>query len=268
MPPSSLPAITITATTRPTITAIRQATSSRMLPCGRCAVGAAVVGCPIRRVGSSCISLVLRSEYRVEDRVGVLDLEAVSQPRLDLLAAAAGDRHLGGQQAGAGRGCALRRRLDELGRRRRRAATAVERAVRCARPAAARLGARRRRGSPRRELGARASASESTQPLGLVAGSPRPGRSASRSASESEASRSATSRSASACGLVEVAPGLRFGVVDHARPRRARPPRRSPPAARRCSAASGRRRLERLLASHGRDKPRSDSPISPTACSI
>ena len=34
--------------------------------------------------------------------LGVLDLEAVSQPHLDLLAAAARDRHLGGEQAGGG----------------------------------------------------------------------------------------------------------------------------------------------------------------------
>ena len=65
------------------------------------AVGVAVVG-PIIRVGSSCIELRLRSEDRVEDRVGVLDLEAVSQPRRDLLPAAAGDGHLGRQQAGPG----------------------------------------------------------------------------------------------------------------------------------------------------------------------
>ena len=43
-------------------------------------VGVAVVGCLIMRVGILVHALLLRSEYRVEDRVGVVDLEAVSQP--------------------------------------------------------------------------------------------------------------------------------------------------------------------------------------------
>src|SRR5260221_10095285 len=70
-----------------------------MLPCGRSPSGPCPSG-PIRRVGSSCTrSLVLRSEYCVQDRGGVLDIEPVSQSRLDFLSAAARDRHLGRQQA-------------------------------------------------------------------------------------------------------------------------------------------------------------------------
>ena len=81
-PPSSLLAITTTAISRPTITAIRQATSSRMLPCGRLVRAArpAVFGAhQARRVLVHRLAL-LRSQDRVEDRVGVLDLETVSQP--------------------------------------------------------------------------------------------------------------------------------------------------------------------------------------------
>src|SRR6476620_3350446 len=102
-PPPSLPAITITPISRPTITATRPATSSRMLPCGRPPCGPWPPGPrssgPIRRVGSSCIGSGLRSQDRVEDRVGVLDLETVSKPLGDLLPAAAGNRQLGREQS-------------------------------------------------------------------------------------------------------------------------------------------------------------------------
>src|SRR6476646_4908505 len=102
-PPLSLPAITITAISRPTITATRPATSRRMLPWGRPPCGPWPPGPrssgPISRVGSSCICLSLRSQDRVEDRVGVLDLETVSEALCDLLPAAAGNRHLGREQA-------------------------------------------------------------------------------------------------------------------------------------------------------------------------
>src|SRR4051794_27020845 len=97
-PLSPLPAITTTAITRPTMTAIRPAISSRMLPCGRCSSS----GWRIIRVGSSCIRSLLRSEYRVEYLAGVGDVEATAQALGDLLAAAPRDRHLGGEQAGAG----------------------------------------------------------------------------------------------------------------------------------------------------------------------
>src|SRR4051794_8053741 len=98
-PLSPLPAITMTAITRPTITAIRPAISSRALPCGRCSSS----GWRIIRVGSSCIASLLGSEYRVEYLAGVGNVEAAAQALGDLLATAAGDRHLGGEQAGAGR---------------------------------------------------------------------------------------------------------------------------------------------------------------------
>ncbi len=66
-------------------------------------------GWRIIRVGSSCIAaLLLRAEDRVEDLAGVVDLEAAAQPLLDLLPLGAGDRHLGRQQAGAGRAGASR----------------------------------------------------------------------------------------------------------------------------------------------------------------
>src|SRR3954454_25050378 len=79
-PPPS-PAMTMTATTRPTITAISPATTSLMFPCGW-SCGSS--GWPIIRVGSSCMALFLRSEYRVEDLAGVLDLKSVAQAHLDL----------------------------------------------------------------------------------------------------------------------------------------------------------------------------------------
>ena len=93
------PAITTTAITRPTITATRQAIRGACCraACGRRGVRLAHQSCRVLVHGS-----VLRSEYRVEDLAGVLDLEAVSQPRLDFLPAAARDRHLGREQAGRG----------------------------------------------------------------------------------------------------------------------------------------------------------------------
>src|SRR6478672_1056798 len=97
--PLSPPEITRIAITRPTITATRPATTSRRFPWGPCPSS----GWPIIRVGSSCISLLLGSEYRVEDPARVLDVEAVSQPHLDFLPAGARDRHLRRQQAGRGR---------------------------------------------------------------------------------------------------------------------------------------------------------------------
>src|SRR5690349_12191354 len=73
---------------------------------------------PIRRVGSSCIGSGLRSQDRVEDRVGVLDLETVSKPLGDLLPAAAGNRQLGGEQPRAGgvRAPGVRLRCGSQGR--------------------------------------------------------------------------------------------------------------------------------------------------------
>ena len=132
----------------------------------RCSPGSS--GRPIIRVGSSCIRLFLRSENRVEDLACVLDLESVAQPHLDLLAAAAGDRHLRGQQARRGGAAA--------GRRPRRSAA----------PASGAGGDLERieRRSGRRPLGLRAAA-----------------RCAARRSSSSAASRrrSATIRSARAC---------------------------------------------------------------------
>src|SRR4051812_28439155 len=97
-PLSPLEAITTTAISRPTITAIRPAISSRVLPCGRCSSS----GWRIIRVGSSCIGLLLRSEYRVEYLAGIGEVEATAQALRDLLATASRDRHLGGEQPGAG----------------------------------------------------------------------------------------------------------------------------------------------------------------------
>ena len=142
-----------------------------------CAVGAAVLGLAHQSgSGPRASPLLLRSEYRVEDRVGVLDLEAVSQPRLDLLPAAAGDRHLGRQQARPGGAAVAARRL---GGRRLGAGSA----------AGARLGPR---GSGSRRAATRLLASvvdpapglvqRRLQPLGLVAASRSPARPASRSA--------------------------------------------------------------------------------------
>src|SRR5262249_10574676 len=106
-PPSSLPAMTTIAITRPTITAIRQATNRRRLPRGRPPPGGpSSSDWRMILVGSSCICregrvLGVWAEDRVEDRVGVVDLETGSQPRRDLLPARPRDRHLGRQQAGA-----------------------------------------------------------------------------------------------------------------------------------------------------------------------
>src|SRR5207342_103018 len=74
-PLSPLEAITTTAITKPTITAIRPAISSCVLPCGRCSSS----GWRIIRVGSSCIGSLLRSEYRVEYLAGIGDVEAAAQ---------------------------------------------------------------------------------------------------------------------------------------------------------------------------------------------
>src|SRR5262249_30540763 len=123
--PPPLPATTMIAISRPTITATRQAIRSRMLPCGRPPEGPprppsprpppsrprppplprrpSSSGLRMIRVGSSCIGSAFGAEDRVEDRLGVLALESVSQPRRDLLPARAGYRHLGCQQACPGR---------------------------------------------------------------------------------------------------------------------------------------------------------------------
>ena len=75
LPPLSLPAITITATTRPTITAIRQATSRRMLPCGRSSVGALAVGAASSASGPRALSPPVRVSRR-----GSRSVSSISKP--------------------------------------------------------------------------------------------------------------------------------------------------------------------------------------------
>ena len=212
--PLSLPAITTTAITRPTITAIRPATSSRMFPWG-CRGPGPPAG---PSSGSGPRASPYSSGPSIASRIslGVLDLEAVSQPHLDLLPAAAGDRHLGGQQAGRGR---ARRRVAARRSRRRPPLRGL-----------GRLGARPARSAraPRGSAGAR-------------------GWLSSRSAASRR--RSATIRSALRLGLLEVAAG------PPSRRRRSRSSAArsaaSTIAARRSAALLERRRARRqFLAAH------------------
>ena len=158
--------------------------------------------------------LLLRSENRVEDR------RRCPRSRTRFAAAPRFPRGCcprppsgspaGGRRRGVPR-LGLSRSLPAPSSDRRRRRSGASAALDCggrARDAAA-LRARRRL---ERRL---ASSSVGDQPLRPAAGSPPPARPGSRSASESEARRSATSRSASASSLVEVAACLLFGVVDH-----------------------------------------------------
>ena len=244
LPPSS-PAITITAITRPTITAIRQATSRRMLPCGRCRPS----GDRGRRSSSSgsgprALSLVLRSEDRVEDRVGVLDLEAVSQARARSPPGCCRRPPSGSPAGGRRRGSAHRRRWLGAAQAPRRARSTAATALQV-RAARARRGCRP---ASRLELGP-GSASAVEQALGLLRGSPPPGR---RSASVSVGERGEPLGDEPVGLLAASASALRLALRRRRSPARrpARPRRRSPPGARRCSPRSElRRRCGRLAVS-------------------
>ena len=207
VPLSPLLAITTTAITRPTITAIRPATSRRMLPCGLCRPGP-VVG--LAHHPGRVLVHWLTPPVRVSRR-GSRSVSSISKPLRrrcrDLLPAAAGDRHLGREQAGPGGAARAPLGRSSVGA----AATGSATGSTGRRGGGSTAAARRRCALRRVEL-----VGEGAQALGDDAVGPAP-------------------------ASLELPPGLLLGVVDHLRPRPARPPRRSRPGAPPCwpSAARG-----------------------------
>ena len=163
-------------------------------------------GWPIRRVGSCASSTPPVRVSRPGSRRCPRSRTRFAAS-LDLLAAAAGDRHLGRQQARPGGVRAPPGRRSAVG-------SATPASAGSGPRSGARDRRRPRRSSPRRSAaraGARLRAARLSARSGR--GSPRPGRAASRSAP-----RARRGARRPACrprlGLLEVAAGLLFGVVD------------------------------------------------------
>ena len=107
--------------------------------------------------GSGPRASVYSSGPSIASRIslGVLDLEAAAQPRLDLLPAAAGDRHLGGEQARARRSRERRGPRAAPARGSRAGSTGLRCGLAALRPKRAGRARRRARAGARRRSGRR-----------------------------------------------------------------------------------------------------------------